>query len=71
MVTARARKKLPVTPVTEMSGRKTTTGVGIVEPTVGTAISRGLREAGIDAGLAVVAVEDNRLFERATVASRR
>src|SRR6202521_412609 len=31
MVTASARKKLPVTPVVEMSGRKTTIGV-IVEP---------------------------------------
>ena len=38
MVIARARKKLPVTPVTEMSGRKTTIGV-IVEPISGTVIS--------------------------------
>ena len=38
MVMARARKKLPVTPVTEISGRKTTTGV-IVEPIRGTVIS--------------------------------
>ena len=58
MVTARARKKLPVTPVTEMSGRKTTTGV-IVEPTSGTAISRRASAGGVDAGLAVVAVEDD------------
>ena len=34
MVTASARKKLPVTPVTAMSGRKTTTGV-MVEPISG------------------------------------
>ncbi len=35
MVMASARKKLPVTPVTAMSGRKTTTGV-MVEPMSGT-----------------------------------
>ena len=34
MVTASARKKLPVTPVTAISGRKTTTGV-MVEKTSG------------------------------------
>ena len=34
MVIARARKKLPVTPVTEISGRNTTMGV-MVEPTSG------------------------------------
>src|SRR6266852_9573317 len=39
MVTARARKKLPVTPVVEMSGRKTTIGV-IVEPIRGIVNSR-------------------------------
>src|SRR5882762_2110754 len=39
MVTARARKKLPVTPVVEMRGRKTTIGV-IVEPIRGTVNSR-------------------------------
>ena len=44
IVIASARKKLPVTPVTETSGRKTTTGV-IVEPTSGTAISRKARRA--------------------------
>ena len=38
MVTARARKKLPVTPVTAMRGRKTTTGV-MVEKTSGVVIS--------------------------------
>src|SRR2546422_1898554 len=38
MVTARARKKLPVTPVMEISGRKTTIGV-IVEPIRGMVIS--------------------------------
>ena len=38
MVRASARKKLPVTPVTAMRGRKTTTGV-MVEPTSGVAIS--------------------------------
>ena len=38
MVMASARKKLPVTPVTEMSGRKTTTGV-MVEPISGMVIS--------------------------------
>ncbi len=38
IVTARARKKLPVTPATAMSGRNTTTGV-IVEPTRGREIS--------------------------------
>ena len=38
MVTASARKKVPVTPVMEMSGRKTTIGV-IVEPMRGTVIS--------------------------------
>jgi len=38
-VRARARKKTPVTPVMEMSGRKTTMGV-MVEPTSGLPISR-------------------------------
>ena len=38
-VTASARKKAPVTPVIEISGRKTTIGV-MVEPTSGTRISR-------------------------------
>ena len=38
-VTASARKNIPVTPVIEISGRKTTIGV-IVEPTSGTRISR-------------------------------
>ena len=38
IVTASARKKLPVTPVTAMSGRKTTTGV-MVEKTRGVVIS--------------------------------
>ena len=38
MVMASARKKLPVTPVTETSGKKTTIGV-IVEPTSGAVIS--------------------------------
>ena len=38
-VTARARKKTPVTPVMEISGRNTTMGV-MVEPTSGTRISR-------------------------------
>ena len=38
MVTASARKKLPVTPVIEISGRKTTIGV-IVEPIRGMVIS--------------------------------
>ncbi len=37
-VMASARKKLPVTPVIEISGRKTTIGV-MVEPTSGTRIS--------------------------------
>ncbi len=45
MVTARARKKLPVTPVTEMSGRKTTTGV-MVEKTSGVGdLGRAVRTA--------------------------
>ena len=35
MVTAKARKKVPVTPVVEIRGRKTTMGV-IVEPISGT-----------------------------------
>ena len=39
IVTARARKKVPVTPVIEISGRNTTIGV-TVEPTSGTVISR-------------------------------
>ena len=39
MVTASARKKLPVTPVMEMSGRKTTIGV-MVEPISGMVSSR-------------------------------
>ncbi len=39
MVMASARKKLPVTPVIEMSGRKTTIGV-MVEPISGTMSSR-------------------------------
>src|SRR5271168_3846064 len=39
MVTAKARKKLPVTPVVEMSGRKTTMGV-IVDPIRGSVSSR-------------------------------
>src|SRR5712664_59297 len=38
MVTASARKKVPVTPVVEMSGRNTTMGV-IVEPIRGTVSS--------------------------------
>ena len=38
MVMASARKKMPVTPLTETSGRKTTTGV-MVEPTSGVVIS--------------------------------
>ena len=38
MVTASARKKVPVTPVMEMSGRKTTMGV-MVEPMSGTVSS--------------------------------
>ena len=38
-VTARARKNTPVTPVIEMSGRKTTIGV-MVDPINGTRISR-------------------------------
>ena len=38
MVTASARKKLPVTPVMEIKGRKTTIGV-IVEPINGIVIS--------------------------------
>ena len=38
MVTARARKKRPVTPLTETSGRKTTTGV-MVDPISGMVIS--------------------------------
>ena len=38
IVTASARKKLPVTPVIEISGRKTTIGV-IVEPIRGMVIS--------------------------------
>ena len=38
MVTASARKKVPVTPVIAIKGRKTTIGV-IVEPTKGTVIS--------------------------------
>ena len=45
MVTARARKKLPVTPETDISGRKTTIGV-MVEPISGVVISlRALRIA--------------------------
>src|SRR3989441_5012509 len=39
MVTARARKKVPVTPVIEMRGRKTTIGV-MVDPISGTVNSR-------------------------------
>src|SRR6266404_6037442 len=39
MVTASARKKLPVTPVIEINGRNTTIGV-IVEPIRGTVNSR-------------------------------
>ena len=42
MVMARARKKLPVTPVVAISGRKTTTGV-MVEKTSGVDISRMAR----------------------------
>ena len=38
-VTASARKNMPVTPVIEISGRKTTIGV-MVDPTSGTRISR-------------------------------
>src|SRR5229473_5600327 len=38
MVTASARKKLPVTPVMEIRGRKTTIGV-MVDPIRGTVIS--------------------------------
>jgi hypothetical protein len=38
MVTARARKNVPVTPVIEIKGRKTTIGV-IVDPISGTVIS--------------------------------
>ena len=41
-VMARARKKTPVTPVIEMSGKNTTIGV-TVEPTRGTRISRMAR----------------------------
>ena len=58
MVTASARKKLPVTPVTEMSGRKTTTGV-MVEPISGTVISRERLAHGLDARLAGVAMQDD------------
>ncbi len=38
IVNASERKKLPVTPVSKVSGRNTTTGV-IVEPIMGTVIS--------------------------------
>ena len=39
MVMASARKKLPVTPLTDTRGRKTTTGV-MVDPMSGVVISR-------------------------------
>ena len=58
MVIARARKKLPVTPVTETRGRKTTTGV-IVDPTRGAAISRSARRAACARGFTTVPMRDD------------
>ena len=56
MVMASARKKLPVTPVTAISGRKTTTGV-IVEPTRGRVISAERLAYRLHACLAGVAMQ--------------
>ena len=56
MVMASARKKLPVTPLTETSGRKTTTGV-MVEPISGVVISLQRLAHGFDAVLARVAMQ--------------
>ena len=56
MVRASARKKVPVTPVTEIRGRKTTIGV-MVETTSGVAISAGQCGRRFDARLARVAME--------------
>ena len=58
MVTASARKKLPVTPVAAIRGRKTTTGV-IVEKTSGVASSCSALTDGFDARLARVAMHDD------------
>ena len=58
MVMASARKKLPVTPLTEMSGRNTTTGV-MVEPMSGTVISLSALRTALGAGFAIVAMHDD------------
>ena len=55
-VTARARKKTPVTPVIAINGRNTTIGV-IVEPTSGTVISRKALLDGLQTVLARVAMQ--------------
>ena len=56
MVTARARKNVPVTPVIEIKGRKTTTGV-TVEPIRGTVISRQCAMDGLQPAFAGIAVQ--------------
>jgi hypothetical protein len=66
MVIASARKKLPVTPVVEMSGKNTTIGV-IVEPTSGTVISlNALRMA---CARLSPASRCSTMFSRTTIAS--
>ena len=58
MVMASARKKLPVTPATEMRGRKTTMGV-MVEPMRGAVISCSALRMASTAAFAGVAVKDD------------
>ncbi len=58
MVMASARKKEPVTPVMEMSGRNTTMGV-MVEPISGTVNSRKRPGDGLKAILSGIAVQNN------------
>ena len=56
MVTASARKNVPVTPVIEISGRNTTIGV-TVEPISGTVISLQRAVNGLRARLPGIAVQ--------------